>query len=69
MRQILVAMQAKLASGEMTGERLRLVRAIEVLERIGSVEARQVLQTLADGAPQALGTAHAQAALQRFQGK
>jgi RNA polymerase sigma factor (sigma-70 family) len=68
-RQILVAMQAKLAPGETTGERLRLVRAIEVLERLGGVEARRVLQTLADGAPQVLGTTHAQAALQRFQGK
>jgi hypothetical protein len=68
-RQNLVAMQAKLAPGGMTGERLRLVRAIEVLERMGSMEARQLLQTLADGPPGALATAHAQAALQRLQAK
>jgi hypothetical protein len=47
------------------GERLRLVRAVEVLELIGTTEARQVLQTLADGAPGALLTRHARAALQR----
>jgi WD40 repeat protein len=56
--------------GQMTGrllhgERLRAYRAVEVLERIGTPEARQVLQALADGAPGALITASAQAALKR----
>jgi RNA polymerase sigma factor (sigma-70 family) len=67
-RRILVDMQAKLAMGSMTGERLRLFRAIEVLERIGNAEARQVLQMLAAGAPGQLGTTQAQAAIKR-QGK
>jgi WD40 repeat protein len=47
------------------GERLRAVRAVEVLERIGSIEARQVLTTLAQGAPSELLTRSAQAALKR----
>ena len=40
-------------------------RAAEVLERIGTPEARQVLQALAEGAPGALLTTSAQAALKR----
>jgi RNA polymerase sigma factor (sigma-70 family) len=47
------------------GERLRAYRAVEVLELIGTPEARQVLQALADGAPEALITKSAQAALKR----
>jgi WD40 repeat protein len=48
------------------GERLRVYRAVEVLERIGNAEARQLLQALADGAPGALVTTAAQQALQRL---
>jgi WD40 repeat protein len=62
----LESLQAKLAPGGMMGERLQQVRAIEVLERIGNADARKVLQTLADGAPAALTTTHAQAALARL---
>ncbi len=40
-------------------------RAVEVLELIGTPQARQVLQALADGAPGALVTTSAQAALSR----
>jgi WD40 repeat protein len=47
-------------------EQLRLVRALEVLEQVGTGEARQVLETLAKGAPGALGTREAQAALDRL---
>jgi WD40 repeat protein len=47
------------------GERLRVFRAVEVLEMIGTAEARQVLQKLAEGAPGALLTVSAQAALKR----
>jgi len=46
-------------------ERLRSYRAVEVLERIGTPEARQVLRTLADGAPGALVTTTAKEALNR----
>jgi WD40 repeat protein len=65
-RQRLEILYAKLATLALTGDRLRLARAVEVLERIGSAEARQVLQTLADGGPRALATTQAAAALQRL---
>jgi WD40 repeat protein len=55
----------KLTAIVLQGERLRDYRAIEVLERIGTPEARQVLQELAKGAPGALITSSAQAALKR----
>jgi RNA polymerase sigma factor (sigma-70 family) len=47
-------------------ETLRRLRAVEALEHIGSPEARQVLQTLTEGAPQALLTRQAKAALKRL---
>jgi RNA polymerase sigma factor (sigma-70 family) len=46
-------------------ETLRQVRAVEVLEHVGSPEARQVLRTLAEGAPKAILTREAKAALGR----
>lgn len=46
-------------------ERLRELRAVEVLERIGSIEAQQVLKMLAQGDPQAQLTHEAKAAQQR----
>jgi WD40 repeat protein/beta-lactamase regulating signal transducer with metallopeptidase domain len=56
----------KLTSGTLSAEQLRLIRALEALERIGTPEARQVLRTLAQGAPGALPTREAQAALNRL---
>jgi hypothetical protein len=56
----------KLTTGILSGEQIRTVRAIEALEEIGNAEARAVLQTLAKGAPGALSTRHAQAALDRM---
>lgn len=47
-------------------ERRRIVRALEVLERAGTTEARRVLATLAQGAPGSYLTATAQAALDRL---
>jgi WD40 repeat protein len=47
-------------------ETLRQLRAVEVLEHIGSPEARQVLRTLATGAPEAFPTREAKAALERL---
>jgi hypothetical protein len=64
-RQRLEKLRGQLTDTVLQGERLRVVRAVEVLERIGTPEARQVLRTLADGAPGALATASAQAALKR----
>jgi RNA polymerase sigma factor (sigma-70 family) len=57
--------------GELEGavvppDELRPLRGIEVLERIGTAEARQVLQGLADGAPQARLTQDARASLRRL---
>ena len=45
---------------------VRTIRAITVLERIGSSDAREVLQSLADGAPGSLATEEAAASLQRL---
>jgi WD40 repeat protein len=58
-------LRGKLLGTVLQGERLRAFRAVEVLELIGTPDARQVLQTLADGAPGALLTTSAQAALKR----
>jgi hypothetical protein len=49
----------------LTKEKLRSYRAIEVLERVGTPEARRLLRRLADGAPGALETTAAQNALRR----
>jgi hypothetical protein len=56
----------KLVAGIWTPEQVQLVRAVEVLERLGTPEARQVLETLAQGAPGVLTTRQAQAALDRL---
>ena len=49
-----------------TPERLRLQRAVMVLEQIGSPEAKQLLDTLAKGAEGALLTHEARAAKKRL---
>jgi WD40 repeat protein len=50
----------------LTAEQLRAVRAVEVLEQIGSREARALLRSLAAGAPSARLTEEASAALRRL---
>jgi WD40 repeat protein len=57
--------EAKSAS-EPSPERLRAMRAIEVLERIGSLPAQELLKSLAAGAPEARLTQEAKAALERL---
>jgi hypothetical protein len=47
-------------------ERLQQLRAVEVLEHVGSPEAREVLEKLAGGAPEARLTREARAALDRL---
>lgn len=55
--------------GPVSGEDLRRVRAVEVLERIGTPDARKLLEVLAKGAASAASTAEARAALERLGGK
>jgi len=64
-KQRLEGLRGKLTGMVLQGERLRAYRAIEVLERIGTPEARQVLQALSEGAPGALVTTSAKEALKR----
>jgi WD40 repeat protein len=52
--------------GVTTPARLRDLRAIEVLERLGTAEARKVLADLAKGIPEALRTQEAKASLERL---
>ena len=61
----LEALRGRLTSVVLQGEHLRAYRAIEVLERIGTPEALQVLQELAKGAPGALITTSAKAVVKR----
>jgi hypothetical protein len=49
-----------------SGDRLRLIRAVEVLEQIGNQQARDVLATLAKGTPLAQLTIEAKTALERL---
>jgi WD40 repeat protein len=48
------------------GDRLRELRAVEVLERVGTPEARRLLQRLTEGAPESWLTQEAKAALERL---
>jgi WD40 domain-containing protein len=56
----------KLENGGLKGESLRAVRAIELLERIGTPEAKEMLKTLSAGAPDTRLTLEAQASLKRM---
>src|SRR5262249_25578280 len=60
------ALLAKIKERVRAPQQLRPLRAIEVLEHIGTAEAREVLQTLAKGAAGAELTQQAQAALNRL---
>jgi hypothetical protein len=53
----------------LTGEALRGVRGVEVLEQIGTPAAREVLRTLGRGLPEARLTQEANAALERLERK
>jgi hypothetical protein len=56
----------KLGSTALAGETLRHWRAIETLEHLATPEARQLLEKLATGAPDARLTRDAKAALERL---
>jgi hypothetical protein len=51
----------------LTGDERRSLRAVEVLERVGTAEARRVLEALARGTPDARLTREAKAALTRLE--
>jgi WD40 repeat protein len=56
----------KVEGGARSGEALRQTRALEVLEAVGTPEARKLLGELAKGAPDAALTQEAKAALRRL---
>jgi WD40 repeat protein len=66
MRKRLEALLSKLDAPVTRPEILRGLRAVEVLERIGTKEAMQILETIAGGAPDALVTRDARSAVQRL---
>jgi WD40 repeat protein len=67
-RDRLGAILSKVGGPKFSGERLRALRAVEVLEHMGTPEARNVLTRLAAGASGATLTRAAEAALGRIKG-
>src|SRR5207249_4170107 len=65
-RRRLEGLLDKVQKAVLPSHQLRGVRAIEVLESIGTPEARQVLERVAGGAPNVLLTQEAAAALRRL---
>jgi RNA polymerase sigma factor (sigma-70 family) len=66
LRQRLEQLLDKLAGQAPVAGKLRDLRAVELLEWIGGSEARQLLQVLAEGAPQARLTQEARSAIRRL---
>jgi hypothetical protein len=66
LRRRLEEMLQKIENQSLSGEPLRILRAMEVLEHIGNVESRRVLEKLAQGAPGARLTREAKLSLQRL---
>ncbi|MBY0524228.1 MAG: tetratricopeptide repeat protein, partial [Gemmataceae bacterium] len=66
-RQRLESLLAKLAGPVTDPETLRAIRAVEVLEKIGTPDAQAILRTLAKGAEDARLTQDAKAALERLE--
>jgi RNA polymerase sigma factor (sigma-70 family) len=61
-----IAQLAEKCAPARSPERLRALRAVEVLEQVGTAEARSVLEALAKGAPEARLTLEARASLARL---
>ena len=57
---------AKLQGPATSLKQVRALRTVEVLEHIGTPEARKVLESLAKGTPEALLTSEAKASLDRL---
>src|SRR5262249_23559723 len=68
-RRRLEALLDKVQGALVAGERLRSVRAVETLEQIGTPEARQLLESLAKGAPGARLTQEATESFQRLKSR
>ena len=66
MRHRILALQEKLRQQGPPGPRLRVLRAVTVLEWIGTPEAQQILKILATGVPEAPETSDARTALERL---
>lgn len=66
MRRRIDDLLARLERRALTKEELQATRAVEVLERIAMPEARELLQSLARGSPDAVSTVEANAALGRM---
>jgi hypothetical protein len=67
-RQRVEQLLAELGQPVASPERLRVLRAIEALEYAGTADARQVLEALAGGMPEAQVTQEAKASLHRLGG-
>jgi HEAT repeat protein len=65
-RRVEAVLEALDTSGLLAGEPLRGARAVQILERVGSPEARQALERLAGGVAPSRLTQEAKAALERL---
>jgi WD domain, G-beta repeat len=65
-RRRLEPLLQELLGRNFTPDQIRVVRAVEVLERVGTDEAKQLLEYLAQGAPGSLTTRQARTALDRL---
>jgi hypothetical protein len=66
-RKRLEELHGKMTSATLQGDRLRLIRTVEVLEHIGTPEARQLLRDLSGWGSETPLTTQARAALERLE--
>jgi hypothetical protein len=65
-RRRMEALLAQASGPDLSVEDLRVLRAVEALERMHTAEARQLLKTLAAGAPGTFTTETARSAVERL---